>query len=280
MVRVPICYCGNRRIFGGIFLSVLSIMQHTEAPLEIILLSMDLSDENPVFLPFSEEQRALMEKILREKNGDSCVRIIDVTDLHKKYFGDGKNNKNNYTPYASIRLFLDLLDVPEKIVYLDADIMCNGDVLEYYNIDISEYEFAATLDIVGRHYFRGKYCNSGTMLLNMPAIKETGLFEKARKMVNERWMLMPDQSAIHRSATRKLLVPYRFNEQRNMKPDTVFKHFCKGFPMNFPLFPSYNWKQWHRKEVHEKLKIFEFDDVYAIYDKIMEDGSASELIRI
>ena len=280
MKAIPICYCGNRRIFGGIFMSVLSIMKNTDAPIEIILLSMDLSNEDPTWLSFTEEQRVLMENTLREKNPDSSVKIIDVTEHHLNFFKDGKNNKNAYTPYASIRLFLDLLDVPDKIVYLDADIMCCGDVSEYYNIDVEDYEFAATLDIVGRHWFRGNYCNSGVMLLNMPMIRKTGLFAKAREMVNSRWMMMPDQSAIHKSCTRKLLVPYRFNEQRDIKPDTVFKHFCKGFPMNFPLFPSYNYKQWHRDKVHEKLGIHDFDDTYALYDEIMAKDNNKELIKI
>ena len=280
MKTVPLCYCGNRRIFGGIFMSVLSVMKNTDAALEVLLLSMDLSDQDPTWLSFTEEQRELLERTLREKNPASSVRIIDVTEYHLKFFGHGKNNKNAYTPYASIRLFLDLLEVPDKIVYLDADIMCCADVLEYFNIDIEGYEFAATLDIVGRHWFRNRYCNSGVMLLNMPKIRETGLFAKAREMVNKRWMLMPDQSAIHKSCTNKLVLPYRFNEQRDIKPDTVFKHFCKGFPMNFPLFPSYNYKQWHRDKVHEKLGIHDFDDVYAMYDEIMEKENNKELIKI
>ncbi len=279
-MRIPICYSGNRRIFGGIFLSVLSVIKHTKEPLEVLLLSMDLSDRDPLFLPFSEEQRTLMERVIREVNPESTVRIIDVTEYQKQYFDCGKNNENYYTPYASIRLFLDLLDVPDKIIYLDADIMCCGDAREHFDIDIEDYEFAATLDIVGRHWFRGQYCNSGVLLLNMPKIRETGLFEKARRMVNDKWMLMPDQSAIHKSATAKLVLPYRFNEQRKIKPDTVWKHFCKGFPLNFPLFPSYNWKQWHRKEVHEKLKIFDFDDIYEKYDKLLEEENNKELIKI
>ncbi len=279
-MRIPICYSGNRRIFGGIFLSVLSVIKHTKEPLDVILLTMDLSDRDPLFIPFDEDQRRLMERTVREVNPESSVRIIDVTEYQKEYFDNGKNNENYYTPYASIRLFLDLLDVPDKIIYLDADIMCCGDAKEHFDIDISDYEYASTLDIVGRHWFRGQYCNSGVLLLNMPKIRETGLFAKARKMVNDKWMLMPDQSAIHKSTIAKLVIPYRFNEQRKIKPDTVWKHFCKGFPMNFPLFPSYNWKQWHRKEVHEKLKIFDFDDIYEKYDKLLTEENNAELIKI
>ncbi len=269
MDRIPVCYCGNNRIFGGIFMSVLSIAKHTEHPLEILLLTMDVSYKNPTWIPFSEEQRALLERTLKEKNEDSIVRLIDVTELQHQYFDKGKNNKNSYTPYASIRLFLDLLDVPDKIVYLDADIMCASDIGEYYNIDINEYEFAATLDVVGHKFFPRKYCNSGVLLLNMSKIRQNGLFERSRKRVCKKWMMMPDQSAINMEAKAKLVLPYRFNEQREMKPDTVFKHFCMGYKWRGILLTSYNYKQWHRDEVHEKLGIHEFDDIYEEYDRII-----------
>ncbi len=278
MTRVSVCYCGNRKIFGGIFMSVLSILKNTSSALDIILLTMDLSDKNPAFLPFCEEQRALMERVLREKNPDSCVRIIDVTDSQKKYFENGKNNKNYYTPYASIRLFLDLYDVPDRIIYLDADIMCLSDVSELYGIDMENYEFAAALDIVGHKMLHPRYCNSGVLLLNMKKIKETGLFERARERVCKRWMMMPDQSALNMEARAKLILPYRFNEQRNIKPDTVLKHFCKGYKWHTPI--SYNYKQWQRDKVHEKLKIHDFDDIYEQYDKILSEDKNEELIKI
>lgn len=280
MNTIPICYCGNKRIFGGIFMSVLSILKNTDAALEIILLTMDVSEKNPLFLPFSEEQLKLLSETLRAKNPESSARIIDVGALYREHLEKGKNNHNSYTPYASIRLFLDLLDVPEKLIYLDADIMCLSDVSEYYDIDIEDYEFAATLDIVGRKFFRNNYCNSGVMLLNMKKIRETGLFARARERVSRKWMMMPDQSAIHKEASAKLVVPYRFNEQRGIKPDTVFKHFCMGYKWRGPILTSYNYKQWHRKEVHEKLGIFEFDGVYAEFDRILSEGNNKDLIQI
>ena len=261
-------------------MSILSVIKNTDAPLDVILLTMDVSDKNPLFLPFSVEQCDLLNKTLKAKNGDSRARIIDVTELYLTHLEKGKNNHNSYTPYASIRLFLDLLDVPSKIVYLDADIMSLGDVREYYEIDTTNYEFAATLDVVGRKFFRNNYCNSGVMLLNMEKIKETGLFAKARERVSSRWMMMPDQSAIHKAAKAKLVLPYRFNEQREIKSDTVFKHFCMGYKWKGPFLTSYNYKQWHRKEVHQKLGIFEFDDIYEEFDRILSEGNNKELINI
>lgn len=280
MKTIPVCYCGNRRIFGGIFLSVMSMIKHTDVALDIILLSMDLSHLNPTWLSFSEEQRQLMERLVKGKNPASTVRIIDVTEHQMKYFDGGKNQKNNYTPYASIRLFLDLVDVPDKILYLDADVMCCGNIEEYYDIDIENYEFAATLDVIGRKFFRGNYCNSGVMLYNMPYIRRSGLFAKAREQVRKKSMLMPDQSALNYQCEAKLVLPYRFNEQRDIKPDTIFKHFCMGYKWHGPFLLRYNYKQWHRDEVHNKLNIHDFDDIYAEYDKIMAEENNEALIKV
>ncbi len=280
MTAIPVCYCGNRRVFGGIFLSVLSMLSHTDAPLEILLLTMDLHEQNESWTGFSEEQRLLLEQTLRRKNPASSARIIDVTAHYLQHLAGGKNNKNSYTPYASIRLFLDLLDVPEKIVYLDADIMCCGDVSEYFNIDISDYELAATLDVVGHRLFRGRYCNSGVLLLNMPLIRKTDLFAKARLRVSTRWMLMPDQSALNKLAQSKLVLPYRFNEQRSIKKDTVFKHFCKGFRRKGLFLTTYNIKQWHREQVHKVLGIHDFDGIYQEFDEILSQEGNESLIKI
>ncbi len=279
MNRIPICYCGNKKIFGGILMSVLSIIDKTPSPIEIILLTMDLTDKNPAFTPFTEEQRDILDAAIKEVNPDSTARIVDVTDLQRKYFTKAKNQKNSYTPYASIRLFLDLLDVPEKLIYLDADVMCLKDVTELYKNDLEGYEFAAVVDIVGRRFFGKNYCNSGVLLLNLKKIRETDLFERARIRVRDRFMLMPDQSAINFLSTSKLILPYRFNEQRAIKDDTVIKHFCMGYKWRGPILTSYNYKQWHRDAVH-KAGIFEFEHIYKKFDDILAALDDKSLISI
>ncbi len=283
MQPISICYCGNRGIYEGIFLSALSVANNTAAPVDVILLSMDLSDKDERFVPFTSEQVALLDRTLKSKNPESCARLIDVTELQKKYFEGGKNQKNDYTPYASIRLFLDLLDgIPDKVAYLDADVMCIRDFDEYFSTDIENYEFAAALDIVGHHFFSPSYCNSGTLLLNIKKIKESGLFERARKMIRTKRMLLPDQSALNRLAKAKLVLPYRFNEQRELKSDTVLKHFCMHPKIRGFKIIKQNIKQWHRDDVKNILGIDVFDNIYSEYDsaiKALENKNRAENVN-
>ena len=106
--------------------------------------------------------------------------------------------------------------------------------------------------------------------MNLKQMRQDNLLEKCRNMVNKTRMLMPDQTALNKYGKKKYL-PFKFNEQRKIKADTVIKHFCKGIVFFLPFgFHIYNIKQWQRNKVHESLKIFMFDDIYAEVDKLKE----------
>lgn len=268
---IPICYSGNDRIYEGVVLSALSVANCTAEPICVYLLTADLTALDEKFKPFTEAQRLTLEEILRRKNPLNEVKILDAGDYYKEYFWGGKNEKSGYTPYAQLRLFLDRYPLPEKVIYLDVDVMCLRDAGELYDIDLTGYEFAAARDVVGRIFIRPNYCNLGVLLLNLERIRQTGLFEKCIGKVRNRKMFMPDQSALNFKCQRKLILPRKFNEQREICEDTVFKHFCKGFKWYFPFFKLYNYKQWDRKNVHEKLHIYAFDGVYEEYDALAEE---------
>lgn len=265
---ITVCYSGNRKIFSGLLLSVLSLVKHTARPLRVLVLSMEVPEQNPNFLCFTPAQIALLDRVLKARNPESSAALLDVTALYRELLADGKNAKTGYTPYTLLRLLLDLAEgVPDKLIYLDIDTMCTDDIGLLYDNDIEEYEFGAVRDHMGKVFIGRNYCNAGILLLNMKRIRETGLFVRARAKVCRRRMIMPDQSALNRLAERKLYLPRRFNEQRAVREDTVIKHFCKGIRF-FPLFYIYNYKQWERDKVHEKLKCFDFDDLYDVYDEL------------
>lgn len=276
---IPICYCGNRRIFKGVLLSAMSVIKNTDDALDIILCTMDLSDICSDWLPFTNEQAELVDRLAKNKNKESRARILDMTDAYLEHLSGGANARNLYTPYATLRLLLDLYEVGDKLIYLDADVMCRKNINELYSIDIKEYELAAALDKMGHFWINKAYCNSGVLLMNMDMIKNTKLFERARELIKRKRMVMPDQSALNELASKKLILPYRFNEQRDIKTDTVIKHFCKGFKL-FGIVPRlYNYKQWDIDMVHKRLKIFEFDDIYEEYDLIIKGLKSDILVR-
>ncbi len=266
---IPICFSGNKKIFEGLLMSVMSLAKFTNEQLCIYVLTMDLTEENPNFSPFSDEQIALLDEIVKKKNSKNNVIKLDVTDLYKQHMIDGKNHFNGYTPYTLLRLLLDFVpNMPDKMIYLDIDTMCCSDINQLFEVDVDSFDVGMVKDYMGKFWIRSSYCNAGVLLMNIQNMKKHGIFEKVRVMVNKTKMLMPDQTALNKYAKKKYL-PCRFNEQRKIKKDTVIKHFCKGIVFFLPFgFHIYNIKQWEREKVHKSLKIFMFDDIYDEVDKL------------
>lgn len=273
---IPVYYCGNCRIFHGIFLSALSVIEHTEEVIGFYILTMDLSEYNPNFTPITEKQTAMLDAAVKEKNPQNFACLVDATDLYREHLYHGKNDNSGYTPYTLLRLLLDFTQTPDKIIYLDADTMCCSDIKQLWDIDVENYEFAAARDKVGHFFINYNYCNAGVLVLNMKKIRQTGLFALCRKKVFRQKMLMPDQTAMNKLSKSKLVLDYKFNEQRKIKPDTVIKHFCKGWLWIGPIFILYNYKQWERDKVHKKLKTDAFDKIYELYDKYDEQYHITE----
>ena len=265
--NLEICYCGNEKVFPLILLSVLSIIERTKAPVHIYLLTMDLTDLDARFTPIPERRAQLLEKVLREKNPESGVILLDGREAFFKRLYGGKNDKNSYTPYAMGRLLLSEFDLPARMLYLDSDVMCCSDLAQILQIDLDPYEFAAALDVMGKFWINRRYCNSGVMYLNLDRMKQTKLLERCCEYLRLHRLTFPDQTALHRLVKDKLILPAKFNEQRGIKGDTVLKHFCRGIKWR-PFFHVYNIKQSDIKNVHKKLKIFAFDDVYRAYEEL------------
>ena len=253
--------CGNNKVFDGALTELISIANKTTETINCYIFTMDLSRIKSDYKAISDVQVSFLNKVIKEKNPNNNVIKIDVTDIYEREFKQCKNENAYCTPYTLLRLLIDLVpDMPEKILYLDIDMMANGDISELYNIDISEYEYAAVKEKYGSKIIKSDYINAGMLLLNMKKIKETKLFVKARDMIKTKKLLFADQDAIYRSTTKKLLVPRIYNEQAKFNnKDTVICHFCKRLLL-FPYPRTENYKQWNIEEVHKVLKCHYFDE--------------------
>mgnify|MGYP002553949275 FL=1 len=200
--------------------------------------------------------------------------------LYEKEFANCANENAYCTPYTLLRLLADLVpNMPSKLLYLDIDMMIGDDIVKLYNIDVSDYEYAAVKEKYGSWLIRPDYINAGMLLLNMEKIKETGLLKKARNLIKTKKMLFADQDAIFRSTTNKLLLPRIFNEQSKFnKKDTVVCHFCKRL-MLLPYPHTENFKQWNVEEVHKVLKCHSFDEDLEEYLKLKEKYNTEKIYK-
>ena len=264
---IDILYCGNYGVFDGMLTSALSILKRTETkePFCFHLFTMDVSHLKPDYLPVSGAQVAFFDKVIKEYNPENRVIVTDVTGLYKKELSGCANESAYCSPYTLIRLLADLVDgMPDKLLYLDADIMFNRDIRLLWDIDIEGYEYAAARDHYGKYLINPNYINAGVLLFNMKEMKKTGIFEKAREWLRKKELVFADQSALIRSTTKKKMLPQRFNDQKFLHKHTVVRHFSKRlFWLPYPH--TDNIKQWHITKVHKVFRYFVFDDILFEY---------------
>lgn len=268
---INLLYCGNKKVFDGMLISLLSIIKHYKGELNVFVLTMDLSNIDEKHIPVSAGQIEYLEKVLKDVNEKSELKRIDITELFLAEMADSVNMQNFYTPYCLLRLFADLiLELPEKLIYLDTDTVANGDISSLFKYDVSEYEFAGTIDYLGKWFKNRKYINSGVLLLNLKKIRETGLFEKTREVCKNKKMAFPDQDALNKYAVSKMFLPTKYNSQRRYHSDDVIQHFCKSIRL-FPFFHTINIKPWEVEKVQKIYKNHAYDDILLDYQKrIME----------
>lgn len=258
---INLLLCGNYKVFDGALTELISITNKTKESIICYIFTMDVSRIKPDYTAITDKQIDFLNRVVKSKNSKNRVIKIDVTALYEKEFGKCKNETAYCTPYTLLRLLADLVDnIPDKLLYLDIDMMIAKDISTLYNIDISEYEYAAVREKYGSKIIRPDYVNAGMLLLNMKKIKETGLLEKARNLIKTRKLLFADQDAIYWSTTKKLLLPRIYNEQSKFnKKDTVICHFCKRLLL-YPYPRIENFKQWQIEEVHKVLRCYSFDE--------------------
>ncbi|MGN0819968.1 MAG: glycosyltransferase [Christensenellaceae bacterium] len=268
-----ILFAGNSKVFDGVLTCTLSILKRTTSkePFTFYIFTMDVSHIKPEYTALSDESAEFLQRVVKGYNEENKVVKVDVTDEYMKEFDSCPNESAYCSPYTLIRLLADKVEIiPDKILYLDIDVMLNKDIMMLYNLDVEGYEYAATTDHYGKFFINPHYVNAGVLLLNMKLIKETGLFKKARELLKAKKLVFADQSAIIRSTTKRKIVSQRFNDQKFLYKNTVIRHFSKRlFWLPYPH--TENVKQWHIDKVHKKFGYHAFDDIYEEYLKLKSD---------
>lgn len=254
-------FCGDKNAALGILFCTAAICKNEKTPINFFVLTANV-DGQIEGLP--AEFQSAMAETAKKGNAENTVSLIDISELFSSYLPKA-NMSTRFTPACMLRLFADRVpEIPDKILYLDTDVLCRKSFKEFYDTDISDVEIAGVPDRYGKWFFgnvfRHNYLNSGVLLMNMKNIRESRLFEKCREMCRDKKMFMPDQSSLNSLAVKKKL-KRQYNEQWKIKDDTVFKHFTTFFKF-FPFFRAVTVKPWNKERTHEILGIYEFDYLY------------------
>ena len=181
---INILLCGNEKVFDGALTELISITNKTKEAINCYIFTMNLTRVKPEYTAITDEQIEFLQDVIKSKNTENKITKIDVTEIYETEFGKCVNETAYCTPYTLLRLLADKIEnIPDKVLYLDIDMMAASDISELYNTDITDYEYAAVKEKYGSIFIRPDYINAGMLLLNMKKIRETGLLEKARALI-------------------------------------------------------------------------------------------------
>ncbi|HKM34459.1 MAG TPA: glycosyltransferase [Lachnospiraceae bacterium] len=262
-----ILFSGNEKVFDGILTCILSIFKRSDCsePFSFYVMTMDVTRVKQDYTAINNNQIAYLQEIVKQYHPENRVFRLDVSEIYQKEFAKCPNEMAYCSPYTLLRLFADLIpEIPDKLLYLDVDIMFNRDIRLLYNTDIEGYEYAAARDHYGKYILNHNYMNAGVLLLNMKYIRETGLFVKSRELIKTRKLVFADQSAIYRSTMKKKMLPQRFNDQKFLHKHTVVRHFSKRL-FYLPYPHTDNIKQWDVSRIHKVFHYYQFDDILYEY---------------
>ena len=248
---INILFSGNDKVLDGVLTCMLSIFKRTttKEPFCFYVMTMDATRVKEQYKPIDDNMIAFLNKVAKEYNEENVVIKLDVTDLYEREFKECPNELAYCSPYTLLRLLADLVDgMPDKLLYLDVDILFNRDITLLYNIDVAGYEYAVARDHYGKYLINPNYINAGVLLLNMAEIRKTGLLEKSRQLIKTKKLVFADESALYRSTTKKKMLPQRFNDQKFLHRHTVIRHFSKRL-FYLPYPHTANIKQWRVSDI-------------------------------
>lgn len=280
-----ILFCGDRNVQDGLLIAVLSLLENTQDHLDIYVLTLDMSMNGRTYSPIEQTFVDYLNETVSAQYDDRLyIKLIDTTDLFKDETPDA-NLSTRFTPCCMLRLFADKIDeIPDRILYLDTDVICRRDFGDFYYQNMDGVEIAGVLDYYGSWFFRKNifkrdYLNSGVLLMNMDELRKTGLLSSCRHMCTTKQMFMPDQSALNKLSVSKRICERKYNDQRRLHSDTVFQHFTTHFKF-FPYVRTETVKPWQTEEVTTILHIPEseygalFAKCYDIKESMKSAGQA------
>ncbi|MDO4376320.1 MAG: glycosyltransferase, partial [bacterium] len=203
-----ILYCGDSNIIDGLIISVLSLAENTKEDLNIYVFTMDYSDEKRQFKALSSETISKLNVEVKKIRDNINIKLLNITDVAMQNLPIA-NLSTRFTPFCMLRLYADQIEeLPNKILYLDNDVVALRDPKAFYDLDITDYDLAGVLDNYGSHFFKRKinykdYLNSGVLLLNLENIRKHEVFLMSRNRCRKVVMLMPDQTALNMYAKKK-----------------------------------------------------------------------------
>jgi len=141
-----VLYCGDENIERGLIISILSLLKNVNEELKIYILTINLKKVNVKGV--TDDIIKILDDLVKTNNIKSFVKKIDITSFFESEIPQ-INMDTRFTPCCMLRLFADEIEqIPDKILYLDNDVIIRKNIQEFYHQDISEFEFARSFGLL------------------------------------------------------------------------------------------------------------------------------------
>ncbi len=182
---IPVAFSASNQYAQHLCVVLTSILENNKEPFFAFnVISADMSEKN----------KRLMQE-LKESYPNFSLSFLNID---KKKFSHIKV-QSRYAPVETYFRFLlaELFPQYDKLLYLDADVIVNGDIEPLFDTDIEDYYFAGVEErcLYGTGYIEntlkiphdGIYINAGVLLCNLRKIREDNLtdeFFRAQKYLH------------------------------------------------------------------------------------------------
>lgn len=147
-----VLYCGDRNIENGLIISILSLLKNAKTNLNVYVLTINSKEWN--IDGVTNKCIDVLNNKMKLINQENSIKKIDLTEIFEKEL-PAKNMKTRFTPCCMLRLFADeITELPEKILYLDNDVICRKDCQEFYNQNMESYEIARIFGLLWEMVFQ------------------------------------------------------------------------------------------------------------------------------
>lgn len=153
----------------------------------------DIDDINVYIIEngFKDETKEKYNR-LAEKYGQKMF-FIPMPNVNKEYDLGLTSIKKKWLFDSYSRLFLDTILPPmDRVLYLDGDTLILHSLKELWEMNMGDKCCAAALDCLGEPYYelfeidKGKYCNSGVMLIDLKKWREQKVADEVKDYVHSK----------------------------------------------------------------------------------------------
>ena len=200
--------------------------------------------------------------LISEKGGEIDLphtQFVDVTDLFAKRIPTTTNVSSRFTKYALFRLLLPEIIPEDRVIYVDADAIVNGDLTDFHNMDLGQALIAGVPDTgitpqqktdIGLNA-GDLYINTGVTLMDLSGIRAANLPPVWLKLINTRPFSCHDQDVLNLTCKGRIeTVPDEYNVSLSTtvnipEDDVKIMHWAGAKPWDIDTVPHYSlWRYW------------------------------------